>query len=70
MFDENARKNLWATKGMGGRRGIVGSFFVMAMVTVTVTAMATVQDKEGLGKWGGERGDVFLINCFIFDVQN
>jgi hypothetical protein len=65
--------NLWATKGMGGERGIVGWFFVMGMVTATAIATATVQDKERLGKGGrGEKGGMglFLSIVFIFDVHN
>jgi hypothetical protein len=42
IFDENARENLWATKGMGGGRGIVGCVFVMVMVMAMAMAMATM----------------------------
>jgi hypothetical protein len=57
---------------MGGGKGIVGWFFVMAMVTATVMATATAQDKEGSGKVGGEKGGLgfFLSIVFIFDVHN
>jgi hypothetical protein len=42
IFNKNGRKNLLATKVMGGGRGKVGSFFVMSMVTMT--AIATTDD--------------------------
>ncbi len=66
------RENLWATNGMGEGRGIVGWFFVMVMVTAMTMATATVQDKEGLGKGGGEKGGTgfFLSIVFIFEIYN
>ncbi len=46
----------------------MGWFFVVAMVTATATAMATatVQDKEGLGKWGEKVGMVFFYQLLLF----
>ncbi len=40
IFDENAKENLWAMKGMGGGRGTGHWFFAMAMVTVMAMVMA------------------------------
>ncbi len=40
-FNENATKNLLATKVMGGGRGKVGCFFVMSMVAVMAMATTT-----------------------------
>ncbi len=42
FFNENAMENLWATKGIGGERGIWGWFIIMRMVTAMAMPMATV----------------------------
>ncbi len=42
IFDENAPENLWATKGIGGERGIWGWFIIMRMVMAIAMAMAAV----------------------------
>ncbi len=42
IFNERARKDLLATKVMGGGRGKEGCFFVISMVTVTAMATTTI----------------------------
>ncbi len=69
IFDENAPENLWATKGIGEKRGIGGWFIIIRMETAMAMAMATVWGKKGLGK-GGRGGMEGWVCFFIIDIQN
>jgi hypothetical protein len=52
IFDENAKENFWATKGMGGGRGTGGEFFSLCCFHISYKRLSL--QSEG-GKRRGER---------------
>jgi hypothetical protein len=73
IFNENARKNLMATKVMWGGRGKVGWFFVMSMVTVTAmatTRIAMIDCHSFYDSNGTIAAIIFFIFPFIFNENS